>query len=166
MREEYNSVLSTLTEADKIGRFGRYRYIGKTQISADYIGRSLLISISAIRLNRRWLFLVTARGRQSDARRDKRIPGNRWGGNCHCTAGLRFCNYCLSLWLLPLTDSSPCGQCRVVSEEGRRRTGPRHVAGHRPWTTILCAGEVFTTSLRSIRSWMLAVPLSYGERQR
>jgi len=34
MREEYNSVLSTATEADKIGRFGRYRYIGKTQISA------------------------------------------------------------------------------------------------------------------------------------
>jgi len=32
MREEYNSVLSTPTEADKIGR---YRYIGKTQISAD-----------------------------------------------------------------------------------------------------------------------------------
>ena len=77
MRDEYNRVLSTPTEADKIGRFGRYRYIGKTQISADYIGRSLLISISAIRLNRRWLFLVTARGRQSDARRDKRIPGNR-----------------------------------------------------------------------------------------
>jgi len=41
MREEYNSVLSTLTEADKIGRFGRYRYIGKTQISARYIGLSL-----------------------------------------------------------------------------------------------------------------------------
>jgi len=32
MREEYNSVLSTPTEANKIGRFGRY--IGKTQISA------------------------------------------------------------------------------------------------------------------------------------
>jgi len=32
MREEYNSVLSTPTEADKIGRFRRYRYIGKTQI--------------------------------------------------------------------------------------------------------------------------------------
>jgi len=45
MREEYNSVLSTPTEVNKIGRFGRYRYIGKTQISADisasiYIGRS------------------------------------------------------------------------------------------------------------------------------
>jgi len=35
MHEEYNSVLSTPTEADKIGRFGRYRYIGKTQISAN-----------------------------------------------------------------------------------------------------------------------------------
>jgi len=33
MREEYNSVLSTPTEAEKIGRFGRY--IGKTQISAE-----------------------------------------------------------------------------------------------------------------------------------
>jgi len=31
MREKYNSVLSTPTEADKIGRFGRYRYIGETQ---------------------------------------------------------------------------------------------------------------------------------------
>jgi len=39
MREEYNSVLSTTNEADKIGRFGRY--IGKTQISARYIGLSL-----------------------------------------------------------------------------------------------------------------------------
>jgi len=28
MREEYNSVLSTPTEADKISRFGRYWYIG------------------------------------------------------------------------------------------------------------------------------------------
>jgi len=35
MREEYNSVLSTPTEADEIGRFGRYRYIGKTHISVD-----------------------------------------------------------------------------------------------------------------------------------
>ena len=34
MREKYNSVSSTTTEADKIGRFDRYRYIGKTQISA------------------------------------------------------------------------------------------------------------------------------------
>jgi len=32
MREEYNSVLSAPIEADNIGRFGRYRYIGKTQI--------------------------------------------------------------------------------------------------------------------------------------
>jgi len=39
MREEYNSVLSTLTEADNIGRFGRYRYIGK---KGRYIGRSLI----------------------------------------------------------------------------------------------------------------------------
>jgi len=30
MHEEYNSVLSTPTEADKIGRFRWYRYIGKT----------------------------------------------------------------------------------------------------------------------------------------
>jgi len=36
MREEYNSVLSTPTEAGKISCFGRYRYIGKTQILADY----------------------------------------------------------------------------------------------------------------------------------
>jgi len=35
MREECNSVLSTPTEVDNIGRFDRYRYIGKTQISAD-----------------------------------------------------------------------------------------------------------------------------------
>jgi len=40
MREEYNSVLSTPTEADKIGRFGRYRYIGQTEISVDYIGQA------------------------------------------------------------------------------------------------------------------------------
>jgi len=41
MGEEYNSVLSTPTDVDRIGRFGRYRYIGKTQISADYVGRGL-----------------------------------------------------------------------------------------------------------------------------
>jgi len=41
MREENNSVLSTPTEADTIGRFGQYRYIGETQISARYIGLSL-----------------------------------------------------------------------------------------------------------------------------
>jgi len=35
MREEYNSVLSTPIEADHIGRFGRYRYIGKSQIIGD-----------------------------------------------------------------------------------------------------------------------------------
>jgi len=33
MHKEYNSALPTPTEADKIGRFGRHRYIGKTQIS-------------------------------------------------------------------------------------------------------------------------------------
>jgi len=41
MREEYNSVLSTPTEADKIGYFGRCRYIGKTQISARPTYRSI-----------------------------------------------------------------------------------------------------------------------------
>jgi len=40
MREEYKSILPTLTEADKIGRFCRYRCFGKTQISADYIGQA------------------------------------------------------------------------------------------------------------------------------
>jgi len=35
MREEYIGVLSTPIVADNIGRFGRYRYIGKTQISVD-----------------------------------------------------------------------------------------------------------------------------------
>jgi len=35
MREEYNSILSTTPEADKIGRFGQHRYICKTQILAD-----------------------------------------------------------------------------------------------------------------------------------
>jgi len=34
MHEEYKSVLSTPTEADKIGHFGRSRYIGETLISA------------------------------------------------------------------------------------------------------------------------------------
>ena len=37
MCEEYNSVLSTPIEADTISRFGRYRYIGKTQISANIL---------------------------------------------------------------------------------------------------------------------------------
>ena len=45
MREEDNSVLSTPTEADKIGPFGRYRYIGETQISAQYIGLSLVFAL-------------------------------------------------------------------------------------------------------------------------
>ena len=35
MREEYISVLSTSSETDSIGRFGRYQYISKNQISAD-----------------------------------------------------------------------------------------------------------------------------------
>jgi len=35
MCEERNSVVSTPTETDKIGPNGRYRCIGKTQISAD-----------------------------------------------------------------------------------------------------------------------------------
>jgi len=43
MCEEYNSVLSTPTEADKISSFGRYRYIIETQISAQYVGLSLLL---------------------------------------------------------------------------------------------------------------------------
>jgi len=33
-------MLSTPTETDKIGRFGQYQYISKTQISADYIGQA------------------------------------------------------------------------------------------------------------------------------
>jgi len=40
MREDYNSVLSTPTEADKIGHFGQYPYIVKTQIFARYIGQA------------------------------------------------------------------------------------------------------------------------------
>jgi len=43
MREKYNRVLSTPAEADKISRLGRYLYTGKTQISARYIGLSLLM---------------------------------------------------------------------------------------------------------------------------
>jgi len=39
MREEYNSVFSTPTEADFISHFGRYQYIGKTQILADISAR-------------------------------------------------------------------------------------------------------------------------------
>ena len=35
MCKEYNSVLSTPTEANKISYCCQYRYIGKTQISAD-----------------------------------------------------------------------------------------------------------------------------------
>jgi len=37
MHEEYDSVFSTPTEADKISHFDRYRYFGKTQISADIL---------------------------------------------------------------------------------------------------------------------------------
>jgi len=40
MCEEYNSVFTTPTEADKIGCFGRYRYIGEIQITAIYIGQA------------------------------------------------------------------------------------------------------------------------------
>jgi len=45
MREEYSSVLSTSTEADKIGRFGRCRYTGKTQLAPRYIGLSLVFCV-------------------------------------------------------------------------------------------------------------------------
>jgi len=37
MHEEYNSILTTTAEANKIGWFDRYWYISKTQISAWYI---------------------------------------------------------------------------------------------------------------------------------
>ena len=47
MREEHNSLLSTPTEADKIGYYGRYRYIGKTQLSADISARPIYRSISS-----------------------------------------------------------------------------------------------------------------------
>jgi len=47
MSEEYNSVLSTPIEADNIGRFGRHRYIGKTQISADKSAMPIYRSISS-----------------------------------------------------------------------------------------------------------------------
>jgi len=43
MCEAYNSILSKPTEADKISRFGRYQYISKTQILAEYIGVSLML---------------------------------------------------------------------------------------------------------------------------
>jgi len=55
MREEENSVLSTPSEADKIGRFGQYRYIGKTPILARYIGLSL-IAISRMTLITIWKY--------------------------------------------------------------------------------------------------------------
>jgi len=45
MREEYKSVLSTLIQADNISCFSRYRYIGKTQISADISVDLYLISL-------------------------------------------------------------------------------------------------------------------------
>ena len=41
MLEVYTSILSTPAEADKIGRFGRYRYIGETQISVRPTYRSV-----------------------------------------------------------------------------------------------------------------------------
>jgi len=40
MDEEYNNVLLTSTEVEKIGHFGRYQYICKNQISANYIGQA------------------------------------------------------------------------------------------------------------------------------
>jgi len=40
MHEEYNSVSSIPTEADNIGHFGQYRYIGETRILARYIGQA------------------------------------------------------------------------------------------------------------------------------
>jgi len=46
MREKYNSALSTPIEADTIGRFDRYQYIGKTQISADISARpNILVDV-------------------------------------------------------------------------------------------------------------------------
>jgi len=42
MHEEYNSVVSIPSEAENISHFGRYRYIGKTQISARPIYRFAL----------------------------------------------------------------------------------------------------------------------------
>ena len=47
MREEHNSVLSTPAEVDKIGYYGRYQYIGKTQLSADTSARPIYRSISS-----------------------------------------------------------------------------------------------------------------------
>ena len=47
MHEEHNSVLSTPAEADKIGYYGRYRYIGKTQISAKPKYRPIYRTISS-----------------------------------------------------------------------------------------------------------------------
>jgi len=44
MHEEYSSVLSTPTEANKIGCFGQYRYVGETQVLAWYINLSLIKS--------------------------------------------------------------------------------------------------------------------------
>jgi len=51
MHVECYSVLSTLIEADNISRFGRYQYIGKTQISDQpgrYVGRSLLQNMKVL----------------------------------------------------------------------------------------------------------------------
>jgi len=49
--EEYNSVCSRPTEADKIGPFGQYRYIGKIQILARYIGDA---DVSVYLYQQRW----------------------------------------------------------------------------------------------------------------
>jgi len=49
MCEEYNNVLSTPAEADKIVRFGRYQYISKTQTSAKlYIGLTLNTTLNCL----------------------------------------------------------------------------------------------------------------------
>ena len=40
MRDEYNIILSTPIEADNIGCFVQYQYIGKTQISADILAKT------------------------------------------------------------------------------------------------------------------------------
>jgi len=55
---EYNSVLSTLAEAENIGRFGRYRYVGKTQISADISARPIYRSISSQKVLLFTFFLI------------------------------------------------------------------------------------------------------------
>ena len=43
MCEEYTSIVSTPTEANQIGRFDRYQYIGETQILAWYTGQASIL---------------------------------------------------------------------------------------------------------------------------